>query len=480
MKKSALLELLYLSVFVTIGCGSTSAGNPDGGNPDGAATSDCPAPTGAGTMHTGTIAANETWTAAGSPHNVTSDVQIRGATVTIEPCAIVQIARGRSITIGENSGAPASLVAHGTSDASGMHLKEIDFVPATAGDHWGMIRLFPTGSVDFELVGLSGGGDPSTAQASGGTIVAQGPGQPGPLKPMVRVRSVAIVNSGGFGVNLQSFAAFTADSDNLVIQGAGSLPSSSSIDTSFPIYVWTPAVQTIPAGTYTGNKKDEILVNQGIGASSFDETFHDRGVPYHLRSTLTVAPKQSAAMGGLQTLTLDAGVTLKFEKSGSSVPLELGLGVSSGGTADAIYPTRLVADGTAKPIVLTSAQAAPAPGDWVGIKWNGGPATGNVIRNVTVEFAGGFSGTANFGCGPAQNDAAVIITNWRPDDAFIQGSTFSSSAGAGVVSGWISDLSGPDFKTGNTFTGIGNGCAVSHWKRMTTTACPTAPAAECY
>jgi hypothetical protein len=85
------------------------------------------------------------------------------------------------------------------------------------------------------------------------------------------------------------------------------------------------------------------------------------------------------------------------------------------------------------------------------------------MSHVTIAFAGGDSGSAGFGCGEPDNDAALIIANWRPDDVFITDSTFSDSAGGGIVSGWSSDELGPDLTSSNTFEGIGNGCDVSRW-----------------
>lgn len=110
-------------------------------------------------------------------------------------------------------------------------------------------------------------------------------------------------------------------------------------------------------------------------------------------------------------------------------------------------------------------------GGW-GIVRGGGPATGNVVRNLHVEYAGGDSGTQGFGCGPIDNDAALIIRNWIPEAGSITGSTFRASAAGGIVSGWMTDAGGPDLKTGNTFTDVAT-CEVSRWKNVTAPACPS-------
>ncbi|MFT3692524.1 MAG: hypothetical protein QM831_05235 [Kofleriaceae bacterium] len=426
----------------------------------------CAVPTGAGTMHSMPISADETWTAAGSPHIVTTDISIKGATVTIEPCATVRVAAGKSIVIGGTAGAPAAAI-NGRGDAT----HPITWSANAAGTHWGMLRVFETGALDFESTTLTDGGENSTAQNGGGTIVVVGHNML-PLEQNLKLQNVAVMNSGGFGVNVQSYAAFSDDSHDVVISGAGvEGPVSAALDSEYPLYIAPPALHTIPTGTYTGNAKDGFLVYDP-GVVRVDETIHDRGVPYVMIANLSMTPAMSEANGGLLTLTIDPGVTMAFAH-GSGVSFGLNLGTSGGGTADLIYPTKLVANGTAqKPIVLTSQYPTKAPGDWGGIQWAGGPPSGNAISNLRIEDAGGVRGDESFGCGPNDNDAAIIIMNWTPADAFMSNLTIIDSAAGGVVSGWVSDTAGPDFKTGNTFTNIGNGCDVSIHKAMTPPACP--------
>ena len=66
-------------------------------------------------------------------------------------------------------------------------------------------------------------------------------------------------------------------------------------------------------------------------------------------------------------------------------------------------------------------------------------------------------------------DAAVIMLNGRPDDAFIQNTLFRHNVGEStIVSGWTSDEDGPDFVSPNTFQdtpGAGlDGCAQTLWR----------------
>jgi len=480
----AFLSLLL----VVVGCGEASDTRdgglpPDGNVADGPAPDQmpgCQEPAGPGTEHNDPINASETWTAEDSPHVVTSSIWVHEGTLTIEPCAVVRIRKGCSISVGGTAGAPAAaIVAHGESIANAgvpPTVRPVTFLRDDDSEPWGMLYALETGMLDLEVATLEGGGDPDTAQNYGGTIVALGAGGTAGLTRNVRTVDVTIEGSGGFGVNLQNRAAFTEDSTGLKILDSGRLPSGSNIDTRYPLYVQGAAVSTIPEGSYTGNGADEIFVAGGSSLNDPEVTFFDRGVPYRLESTFGLSPVRTAANGGLSTLIIEAGVVMRFASAAPSASWALRLGISGGSTPDSIWPTRLIANGTAEaPIVLTSAEESPAPGDWAGIHFRGGPATGNVMSHVRIEYAGGDSGTSGFGCGPGDNDAALIITNWRPEEAFITDSAFVDSAAGGIVCGWRSDLDGPDLVGNNTFTNIANGCNVARWSNATGTRCPGGP-----
>jgi len=427
----------------------------------------CPPVTGAGTLH-GSLVPDDTWTAAGNPHIVTFDVQLHSGTLTLEPCVVVRVQNGFNIAIGEGTGgSSAKLIALGT-----PHLP-IVIESQVATEFWGTLRVLPTGQADLESVTLRRAGNPATAQAFGGALQVLGDGPGTPLTRHLHVKNVRIETSATFGLNVQSWGGVTEDSSGLVITDSGKAPGNIAIDTSYPIYVATPSINTLPRGTYTGNAKDEILVDN-TASFSVDETFNNLGVPYRIRFGYAQGPTLSAAQGGLSTLTIQAGVTIKLLKDVGN-DWAISLGSSNGDLPANIFPLRLIANGTPEePIVFTSDSPTPAPGDWGGIRWNGGPASGNVVNNVRVEYAGGNTGASSFSCGPADNDAALLILNWVPADNFVQNSTFSNSLAGGIVMGWTSDTV-LDFKTGNTFGGIGNGCDVARWKNKTLPACPAPP-----
>jgi hypothetical protein len=100
------------------------------------------------------------------------------------------------------------------------------------------------------------------------------------------------------------------------------------------------------------------------------------------------------------------------------------------------------------------------------------PSVEGSTSTLTVE--GGVSGLQGYGCGPADNDGSVLIVpdSGRPTSAFIQNSTIRNGGGdTGLLLGWRSDMSGPDFINTNTFERL-PACQVSRWSNDTGAECP--------
>lgn len=367
----------------------------------------CEPPSGPGTEHRTTITADETWTAAASPHIVPTSLYVR-ATVTIEPCAVVRVAEGSMVTVGDTI-TPGRIVALGSGGA-------IRIESASETQPFGGLTVL-NGQLDFDYVTVLRGG------GSGAAIDVRGPDD-GSVAPLLRLRHTEILDGAGSGIRLQRGAGFTSDSIDLTITGSG---TAMRPEEGHPIDIDPPGIGTIPAGLYVGNRFDTIAVRTPWPRVIVDETFHDRGVPYRIAESFSMYDPDGADL----TLTIEPGVTMLFDRGASG-----GVGFQLGSTANG-STVRVVADGTADaPITFRSGADAPAPGDWAGFVWENGPPTGNVIRHATFAHAGGFTGTRGYSCGTPENVGGLVIISWAPAEAFVTSSAFRDTRGAGIVSGW--------------------------------------------
>lgn len=420
------------------------------------ARADCPtAMMGAGTDHAANVTADETWTAAGSPH-VVSSLRVE-ANVTIEACAVVVLKPNAVVSVGNSgTGKAGKITAAGTFD--GTKLLPVVIKPQTDGQRWSSFFVNESGSLDFSYTAVLGGGN-RMSSSTNAAIEARGT-QMKPLQKKLRMKYVVVRDSGAQGITLRGYSAFTDDSERLFISTSGAEPEADArFLTGFPLDIQPGGVGTIPKDSVlTGNKRDAIYI-RSVTRLDIDEAFPSRGVPYILNGEFLMYDLGASTL----TLTIEAGVTIKTEKNGGG-----SLGLTLGNKASNA-PVRLVAKGTAAaPIVLTSAEATPAAGDWKGIAWGNGPGDGNAVENVTIEYAGGTTGSRGFGCGPLSNVGGIIITEWRPNDAFVKNSTFRNLIGAGIVSGWLSDQPGPDLSATNSFSNIApvpmeGVCNVTKW-----------------
>ena len=425
-----------------------------GDDGDASVTGDCPVPTGGPTRHAGDILTDEVWSAADSPHIVEDDVSVReGATLTIEPCASVLIAATKRIEVAypftPNTG---RLIAEGSPS------KHIRF-SGLNGARWGSVHVAAPGTarlayVDFE----DGGGD---VFEHGATLVALGDGEVPPA-PVLFVDHVTVRRSRGTGIWLQQRSAFAPGSTDLTVTESG------DDEAPYPLEVSDQALDSLPSGSYTGNKRDEILVRTegdgtaGSGVTS-DTTLRDLGVPYHMGDSegdhFTIG---GGADGKVVTLTIEAGVVMKFEpKTGFMVQL-----FSTEDPATAIVRALGTAD---KPIVFTSASPTPAPGDWRGLWFGGIPQAANVLDHVRIEYAGHDCACSRVTCSANVEDSdAAVIFSMQPPSAFITNAVFKDIAGHAIMEGFDGSL--VNFRPTNKFENVA-GC-VQTMPRSPTTTCP--------
>ena len=390
----------------------------------------CPVPTGGPTLHANAVASSQVWSANGSPHVLTGNVQVpAGVTLTIAPCAEVRVRPGFELTV------------QGTLVARGTPLQRIAVrrdVPASA---WDSIWVESPGSAELAFVDLSGGG------AAGASVIAEGDDLLPAATPLL-VDHLKVSGSAGYGVRLFRRGGFAAGSRDLVVSGSGATDAASP----FPVRMSLNTVATLPTGSYTGNAVDRIqVVGEGDSTVEVDDTFRDRGVPYQIGGPagafgLILVDGSS----GVATLTIEPGAELLFYSAGSN---RGGLFVGTSGSG--VATGRLIAQGTAaRPILFGSADAVPGPGSWEGITFFGALAPGNLLDHVWIDAAGANGGDAGFGCPPpefAETSGALKIFS-EPASAFLTQSTISRSSSHGVFRAWTG--SGVDFLPGNSFESV--------------------------
>lgn len=456
MRSASLLVIpaVVAAVASFTGCNdaSTNGASPDGGASPDAAVSTCAPIEGDGTVHGGGALStdDETWTAAGSPHVLDFGLTIReGQKLTIEPCAVVRVRKGTAILV------QGALVAEGAAD------RPIRFERADANDPWKNIETRENSEVRLAHASLVGGGFTNGDRIETVAMFDVRGNQDAPPKDNVRVEDVTLDGSASLGLLLREGGSLATGSRGLTITGGAAAP----------IRSWARAAGSLPQGTYTGNQQDEILLTAegSRDAVREDMTLADRGVPYHVVGSELLVGYANTADAPKATLTIEAGVTLRFAKGSR-------LSVDAYAT-DKPAVGALRALGTADaPVVFTSAEEAPAAGDWVGITFKGAPDPNDRIDHAVIAYAGGDSGISSYDCPYPEkktfsNYGAIIVFGQQPTSGFVTNTAFENSNGDGVVRGWTGDP--VDFLATNTFSGIAL-CNQTFPKPKTTT-CPEEP-----
>lgn len=222
-------------------------------------------------------------------------------------------------------------------------------------------------------------------------------------------------------------------------------------------HVLTWDVYVASGATLTIEPCAEVLLEEGRVLGTRDGKLVAEGSatrPIHIAGKDgAMWTKLEAGAPGLTRLayvTIEGGVTMKFPK-GKSFQVEHW-------TNDNPATGALRALGTAeRPIVLTSAEASPAPGDWQGLWFGGVPSAQNKLDHVVVEYAGANCGCSMATCSAIGNsDGAVIFAN-RPASGteIITSSIIRHIAGHGIVEGWSGDGdTAIDFQPTNKFEDI--------------------------
>jgi hypothetical protein len=460
MLRSSLIAALLPTVAFAFACSSTPT--PEGAGPTLGPVSarpdfdamvrggDCLAASGEAIEHGGDITTDEVW--AAGVHKISSNVRVL-ATVTVEACAKVEIGDSRTIQVG-SSPTVGKLVLRGSRE--GGKLLPVRFTAQETSRPWGAIVVDGTGSLDATLAVLEGG-DSVTAQQNGGGMLrvfgksSTSDGGTPSITKNLRSDWLLVQGAKASGIALLRYAGFSDDSTGVAIRGSEgeSLRTEIGASSALPTELF-----------FSGNAKNEVLLEQ-TWSGTLSTTVRAKGVPYRIDGALYLAPVEDGAPA---VLTVEPGVTVRFGAAKGSSGIYVGTSETRQG--------QIVAKGTADaPVRFTSAKDVPAAGDWMGLYFRSYPTSGNAIENAVVEYAGGESAATGFGCGPRDNDATILLLGARPTSAFVQGTTLRSGGGnAGIVLGWKSDESGPDFLSGNRFESM-PACSVSR-PRGADNACP--------
>jgi hypothetical protein len=448
MRVARFVALAFVPVF---GCFSGGGGAPgdagvdagsadvvvpvDAGGDEEATTSPAceggPADAGApGTMHGGSVSQPETWTQAGSPYRLPYDTEIT-APLTLEACTTVLIGAQKTLTV---TGA-GSIVAKGTQLAP-------VYVMRKDAANWASIRAVSGGTLSFEWTQIHDGGDPLNTIPYLAAMLDVRADQTKPPAGILRAVHLSLAGSSSQGIYLHEGGAFTADSTGIIVEGSS----------GYPIHASANLAGTIPSDSSNNyalvNGTNEILISGGDAyqtIASWDVTFHDLGVPYHIGGTTETGLLEVGGQPGAKaTLTIDPGVTLRFKKGGAlHVDASQGTNAATGA---------LIAVGTpAKPIVFTSGESPQVAGDWLGLDFGEMPSSSDELEYVTIAYAGGATTSGSSSCpypGTTINDAALRIYG-APTSAFLTHGSITDSASNGIDRGWASD-SQPDFLADGT------------------------------
>ncbi len=431
--------------------------SPDGG------TNACPTATGAGTQHSISIAANETWTAAASPHIVPTGLTIpAGVTLTLDPCATVRLGSGAGVEVN------GRLVANGTST------QPVRIQANDATQPWGTISATRTAAPAIELhyTLIEGGGAPALQRIETQSAIMVRGHTTTAGDPMILVDHVELRGSRSAGIMLLDAATFVTGSTALTVTGSA----------------WAPVVMngfaltSLPDGTYAGNTLDRLVITThdrlGVPDVAAEIVMHRRDVPYLVGAYGDTAILTLGAATGhaLTTLRIEAGSTLRW-------PHDFGLVIASvSDTASG----ELIAQGTvAEPVTFTSDADTPRAGDWRGIMFAAPPGPASLLDHVHLAFAGSqTTETSGFSCGtppaPSQGGiqgALTFATSSAVTRQILTNSVIDDSGSNGIDRGWTGgDV---DYLATNTLARIAF-CSQTLPKPMSGSCpspapCPTAP-----
>ena len=387
---------------------------------------------------------DETWT-ADKVYFVFGRQSIGGNTLTIEAGTTVCFANGMlSMTM---TGGSIDVDTGGSIRMLGTPQKRITLKGGAGG--WEGIHAgsdykeLTFKSVDF--IDATIGGSPAISTTFGAA-------------PAVDAEDVTLTNSYNQGIKLENQNGLTPASKITFV----SVASSTAADSLYPMvymdvesasHLTTDQVVMMPA--IPAAARVVYLSKNYVGK---DLTLHKLSVPYRTNGMEIYAANASDPV---PALTIEAGTTMQV--TGDAI---FAGGRTFNGVGD------LIAVGTAAdPVVFTSAEGNPMPGDWSSLVFQ--PGSFNPMRSkldhVRIENGGGMSPTTVANCHDVvdhTNIGAAVMITYESSGALIDGPSITNTAFKNIegeaIRGFCSalhclkqDYTAPAL--GNTFTNIVSG-----------------------
>jgi len=369
--------------------------------------------------HSGNITEDETWIEG--EHLITGELYVDGATLTIEPGAIVRFTQGNGMYFGYYSGnSGATLIANGTTE------KPITFTSVAStkspGD-WDYIGFYDgastLSSMDFCVVEYGGGYNENT-----GMVYVE--------ESAVSITNSSLRFSESQGAVLNNSGYFTAFTGNTVQDNGGSA-----------LKVEASSAHTI--GTGNDITSDKGIAVEGERMEIAEAVWLKHTTHYWLQGNLYIGSESGTS------LTIDPGVEIRI---GGGYGIFVGYYSGTFGT--------LNADGTeSDPIVFTSAapEMSRTPGDWDFIGFYDGAGSSSVMDHCLVSYGGGYSESRGMisldGAGLSLTNSTVSNSQYygvetRNDGMFtaFSGNTFDAN---GTYPVWIQGNFVHTLGSGNTY-----------------------------
>ncbi len=301
---------------------------------------------------TDNITTNTTWS-TGSTYIIEGNLYIDGATLTIQPGAIIKFKEGAQIEVG-NSSTGSAIIAEGTA-AAPILFTSYASTPA-AGD-WDAIFLESgtASTTSFKFCTFEYGGG-----------YANYDGMIDLNEASITIENCIIRNSAAYGITLDNSSKFVSFANNTIMN-----------TTNHVIGIYPNAVHTIKGGNILSSANSSIGIEiKGGTYNQAEETWMAQTVPYVINGIVYIESNSGSV------LNIQEGTTIEFT-NGSQ--LEVGSSSSTYGTIKAM--------GTATaPITFTSSATQKTPGDWDAIFLEDGTSSSSAFAYCKFEYGGGYAG----------------------------------------------------------------------------------------